>query len=77
MEGEASARFGGMTGLRFNIGKVEGGIKANVIAPAAEVRFGFRPLPSHDIDTLHTRFGACAAAGSTRPRPDAPRVPVR
>ena len=38
-------RFGGLTGLRFNIGRVEGGIKANVIAPSAEVRFGFRPLP--------------------------------
>src|SRR5690606_24894392 len=58
------ARFGGLTGLRFNIGKVEGGIKANVIAPSAEVRFGFRPLPSHDIDTLHVRLGACAAVGA-------------
>jgi acetylornithine deacetylase len=64
VEGEAQSRFGGLTGLRFNIGKVEGGIKANVIAPSAEVRFGFRPLPSHDIDTLHARFGACAAAGA-------------
>ncbi|KAG0925115.1 hypothetical protein G6F32_013675 [Rhizopus arrhizus] len=45
VESLASARFGGLTGLRFNIGRVEGGIKANMIAPAAEVRFGFRPLP--------------------------------
>lgn len=60
VEGEAHRRFGGLTGLRFNIGKVEGGIKANVIAPGAEVRFGFRPLPSHDIDALHARFRACA-----------------
>ncbi|QIL20916.1 acetylornithine deacetylase [Thermomonas sp. HDW16] len=64
VEGEAQSRFGGLTGLRFNIGKVEGGIKANVIAPSAEVRFGFRPLPSHDIDALHVRFGACASAGA-------------
>ncbi|MEO5565904.1 MAG: acetylornithine deacetylase [Luteimonas sp.] len=63
VEGEAHRRFGGLTGLRFNIGKVEGGIKANVIAPDAEVRFGFRPLPSHDIDELHLRLGACAAPG--------------
>jgi len=48
----AHARFGGLTGLRFNIGRVEGGIKANVIAPAAELRFGFRPLPSMDTDAL-------------------------
>ena len=60
VEAESHLRFGGLTGLRFNIGKVEGGIKANVIAPEAEVRFGFRPLPSQDVDELHTRFGACA-----------------
>ena len=64
VESEAQSRFGGLTGLRFNIGKVEGGIKANVIAPSAEVRFGFRPLPSHDIDALHARFGTCAAPGA-------------
>ena len=64
VESEAQSRFGGLTGLRFNIGKVEGGIKANVIAPSAEVRFGFRPLPSHDIDALHARFGTCAAVGA-------------
>ena len=61
---EANHCFAGLQGLRFNIGKVEGGIKANVIVPSAEVRFGFRPLPSHDIDTLHARFGACAAPGA-------------
>ena len=64
VEGEAHRRFGGLTGLRFNVGRVEGGIKANVIAPAAEVRFGFRPLPSQDIDELHTRFGGCATTGT-------------
>ena len=64
VEAESHRRFGGLTGLRFNIGKVEGGIKANVIAPSAELRFGFRPLPSHDIDGLHARFRDCAAADS-------------
>src|SRR5688572_4334031 len=49
-------RFGGLTGLRFNIGRVEGGIKANMIAPDAEVRFGFRPLPSQSVDDLHAAF---------------------
>lgn len=49
-------RFGGLTGLRFNIGRVEGGIKGNVIAPACEVRFGFRPLPSQSTDALHAQF---------------------
>ena len=46
--------------MRFNIGRVEGGIKANVIAPSAEVRFGFRPLPSQDLDAMHARFRALA-----------------
>ena len=55
-------RFGGLTGLRFNIGRVEGGIKANMIAPSAEVRFGFRPLPSQDMDTLHAQFRGFANA---------------
>lgn len=53
---ESHRRFGGLTGLRFNIGKIEGGIKANVVAPTAELRFGFRPLPSQDIDQLHAAF---------------------
>ncbi|MCF7220839.1 acetylornithine deacetylase [Marilutibacter chinensis] len=53
VEAQAHQRFGGLTGLRFNIGRVEGGIKANMIAPSAELRFGFRPLPSMSIDALH------------------------
>jgi acetylornithine deacetylase len=59
---QAHSRFGGLTGLRFNIGRIEGGIKANMIAPAAELRFGFRPLPSQSIDDLHVRFKAMAIA---------------
>ena len=53
---QSHQRFGGLTGLRFNIGRIEGGIKANVIAPSAGVRFGFRPLPSMDTDALLARF---------------------
>ena len=65
VEQQAHARFGGLTGLRFNIGRIEGGIKANMIAPAAELRFGFRPLPSMDTDVLldlFRRFADPAAA---------------
>ena len=64
VEAESHQRFGGLTGLRFNIGKVEGGIKANMIAPSAQVRFGFRPLPSMSIDGLHERFGTLVDAGA-------------
>ncbi|HEY6940611.1 acetylornithine deacetylase [Dokdonella sp.] len=64
VEAQAHARFGGLTGLRFNIGRIEGGIKANMVAPSAELRFGFRPLPSMSIDALHERFAALVEAGS-------------
>ena len=53
---QSHERFGGLTGLRFNIGKVEGGIKANMIAPTGDVRFGFRPLPSMDADHMLETF---------------------
>lgn len=58
----ADEKFAGLQGTRFNIGKVEGGIKGNVIAPSAELRFGFRPLPSQDMDALHARFRELAGA---------------
>ncbi|AAO28177.1 acetylornithine deacetylase [Xylella fastidiosa subsp. morus] len=56
----AHTRFGGLTGLRFNIGRLEGGIKANIIAPTAELRFGLRPLPSMDVDQLLAALAALA-----------------
>ena len=64
VEAHAAQEFGGLKGLRFNIGRVEGGIKANVIAPQAEVRFGFRPLPSQAMDELHDQFRCFAEAGT-------------
>ncbi len=51
-ESRSQEHFGGLHGMRFNLGRIEGGIKANVIAPEAEVRFGTRPLPSVDMDGL-------------------------
>jgi acetylornithine deacetylase len=57
-------RFGGLTGLRFNIGRIEGGIKGNVIAPGCEIRFGFRPLPSQSIDALHAQFRGLAESSA-------------
>ena len=63
VEAQSHQRFGGLTGLRFNIGRVEGGIKANMIASSAELRFGFRPLPSQSIQGLHEIFAAMAEPG--------------
>ena len=56
----AAEEFGGLRGLRFNIGRIEGGIKANVIAPEASLRFGFRPLPSTGTEALLATFAAFA-----------------
>lgn len=41
-----------LQGVRFNIGRIEGGIKPNVIASEATVRFGLRTLPGSDADAL-------------------------
>src|SRR5690606_25228817 len=60
VEAESHRRFGGLTGLRLNIGRSAGRITANVPAAAAELRSGSRPLPSQDSDALHARFAACA-----------------
>ncbi|WP_133498487.1 acetylornithine deacetylase [Cognatilysobacter terrigena] len=59
----AHERFGGLTGLRFNIGTMAGGIKGNVIAPSGELRFNFRPLPSMDIDAMHATLQGLAGEG--------------
>ena len=53
--------FGVLEGLPFNLGRVEGGIKGNVIAGSCEVRFGFRPLPSQSPDALLAMFRGMAA----------------
>lgn len=52
----AQDRFDELSGLRFNIGVIQGGIKANMIAPSAELRFGCRPLPNVDADQLLEQF---------------------
>ncbi|TQV86372.1 acetylornithine deacetylase [Aliikangiella coralliicola] len=44
--------FDGLKGLPFNIGKIEGGIKANMIAADCQLTFGFRPLPGHNSQQI-------------------------
>ncbi|HET8554538.1 MAG TPA: acetylornithine deacetylase [Rhodanobacteraceae bacterium] len=61
---QANHFFGGLHGLRFNIGRIEGGIKANVIAPEAELRFNMRPLPDMDPDGLLAQFRDMALPGT-------------
>lgn len=50
---QSHQRFGGLTGMPFNIGKMQGGIKANMIAGDAGLRVGFRPLPTQSLPELH------------------------
>lgn len=49
---QREARFDDLAGVCFNVGTVAGGVKNNVIAPAAELSFGMRPLPGQDEDVL-------------------------
>ncbi|HET6724968.1 MAG TPA: acetylornithine deacetylase [Gammaproteobacteria bacterium] len=52
MASQADRRYDNLSGLRFNIGRIEGGIVPNVVAPGAEVQFSFRPLPFDEPDEL-------------------------
>lgn len=54
--GWEGASFGPLNGVRFNIGTFEGGVKANMIAAEARVRFGLRPLPGQSSDDLIRAF---------------------
>jgi acetylornithine deacetylase len=40
--------FGSLVGFPFNIGRIEGGVKPNIVASSAVCRFGVRPLPARD-----------------------------
>jgi acetylornithine deacetylase len=53
-------RFEELEGLPFNLGRIDGGIKGNVIADACEIRFGFRPLPSQSVDAMLATFRGMA-----------------
>ncbi len=55
--------YRGLSGLRFNLGVFEGGIKPNIIAPSATVRFGFRPLPNQDSEAVMEDIQGLAPTG--------------
>lgn len=46
--GEQTGAVENLSGLPFNIGTINGGIKANMIASKCDMKFGFRPLPGQD-----------------------------
>ena len=45
---QSDASFQNLQAVPFNSGKIEGGIKANMIAAECGMNFGFRPLPGMD-----------------------------
>ena len=73
-------RYEDLSGIRFNIGRIEGGIKPNIIAPDALVRFGVRTLPGQDGETLLTALRNLAEpheVASFEPVFIAPSLPAR
>jgi acetylornithine deacetylase len=63
-EEQEGARYKGLAGVRFNLGVIHGGTKANMIASAAELRYGVRPRPDQrPLDLLD-------AIGALAPHPD-------
>lgn len=59
-----SRRYKNLSGVRFNIGVLNGGTKNNMIASTATLRFGARPLPNQRAEDLIAEITALA------PRPE-------
>jgi len=50
--GRSEEGSGPLQGIRLNLGRIDGGIKANMIAASAEVIWGCRPAPDIDSQTV-------------------------
>lgn len=59
-EGQEAESYKGLQGIRFNLGVMSGGTKANMIAAAAELRYGVRPRPDQSPHGLLAEIGALA-----------------
>ncbi len=51
-QSQESQRYANLAGTRFNLGTLNGGIKPNMIAPSATLKFGMRTLPGASQDEL-------------------------
>jgi len=58
---QESLRYANLSGTRFNLGTLNGGIKPNMIAPSATLKFGLRSLPGASQDDLLATFQALTA----------------
>ena len=72
-EAQEGETFRNLSGIRFNLGRIEGGVKPNVIAPEATVRFGFRPRPDQRMETIFDELCGLANGGAG----EAARAPVK
>jgi acetylornithine deacetylase len=63
-EESEARRYKELQGIRFNLGVLQGGTKANMIASSAAVRFGVRPLPDQEPEEI------AAAIAELAPRAD-------
>ena len=61
-----SKSFKDLQGIAFNLGLVEGGIKPNIIADHAQVKFGMRPLPGQSFDELLGEFNATTSKNNAK-----------
>jgi acetylornithine deacetylase len=59
-EAAESRRYKALSGVRFNLGVLNGGTKANMIASSASLRFGVRPLPDQRPEDLVAEICALA-----------------
>jgi acetylornithine deacetylase len=66
-EAQSTRRYKTLSGIRFNVGVLQGGTKVNMVAASADLRFGVRPLPDQDPDQL------LAAVQALAPRPERAR----
>ncbi len=57
---QETASFGALSGIRFNLGVLEGGTKPNMIASEARARFAVRPLPGQSVDAVVHAVHRCA-----------------
>jgi acetylornithine deacetylase len=73
LEGEGQ---GGLAGVRFNLGRIEGGEKPNVVAARAEARFGVRPPPDLGPRETLARFAALGPAARFEPGFFGPPLPA-
>ncbi len=57
---------GDLPGIRFNAGRMQGGIKPNICAPSCTLTFGVRPGPQHAIGDVQAALRALAPAAVYR-----------